>query len=101
MVTKTPDEMAQMKADIEAGLLPSNAITQYFEDEARNVFGNDFKRDRHGKPIEQGIGSASHPTQNHVDAYSQYGKNDPDYAENLARMKQALAAYEARQQPRA
>jgi hypothetical protein len=35
------------------------------EAERRNVFGHDYKTDRHGKPIEQGIGSASQPTENH------------------------------------
>lgn len=31
----------------------------------RRVFGHDVKYDRHGKPIEQGIGSPSQPTEQH------------------------------------
>jgi hypothetical protein len=36
--------------------------------EAKNVFGADHKTDRHGRPIEQGIGSASQPSLNHFQA---------------------------------
>jgi hypothetical protein len=36
--------------------------------EEKNVFGYDFKRDKHGRPIEQGIGSASQPSMNHFRA---------------------------------
>jgi hypothetical protein len=35
------------------------------EIEARYVFGSDYKRDRNGKPIEQGVGSAANPSLNH------------------------------------
>jgi hypothetical protein len=40
----------------------------HFEAEARNIFGHDFKRDRHGKPIEQGLGSPQQPTRQHINA---------------------------------
>jgi hypothetical protein len=33
--------------------------------EEKNVFGHDVKHDKHGRPIEQGIGSASQPSMNH------------------------------------
>jgi hypothetical protein len=37
----------------------------HFENERKNVFGHDYKTDKHGNPVEQGIGSASQPTENH------------------------------------
>jgi hypothetical protein len=40
----------------------------HFENERKNVFGHDYKTDRHGRPIEQGIGSASQPSLNHFQA---------------------------------
>jgi hypothetical protein len=30
--------------------------------EAKNVYGHDHKTDRHGKPVEQGLGSKQNPT---------------------------------------
>lgn len=36
--------------------------------EEKNVFGHDVKHDRQGRPIEQGIGSASQPSANHFAA---------------------------------
>lgn len=36
--------------------------------EEKNVFGHDVKHDRHGKPVEQGVGSASQPSLNHFQA---------------------------------
>jgi hypothetical protein len=36
--------------------------------EEKNVFGHDVKHDRHGRPIEQGIGSPSQPSMNHFRA---------------------------------
>jgi hypothetical protein len=37
-----------------------------------DVFGVGFKRDQHGRPIEQGIGSDSNITQQHIDAVRKY-----------------------------
>jgi hypothetical protein len=36
--------------------------------EEKNVFGHDVKHDRHGNPIEVGIGSKSQPSANHFRA---------------------------------
>jgi hypothetical protein len=36
--------------------------------EEKNVFGYDVRHDKHGRPIEQGIGSASQPSMNHFRA---------------------------------
>jgi hypothetical protein len=41
---------------------------QHLEDEAKNVFGHDHKKDRHGKPIEQGIGSPGNLSEQHFAA---------------------------------
>jgi hypothetical protein len=35
------------------------------EEMAKRVFGHDYRRDKHGNPIEQGIGSASQQTEHH------------------------------------
>jgi hypothetical protein len=40
----------------------------HFENEAKNVFGADYKRDRHGRPVEMGIGSKNQPTINSMGA---------------------------------
>lgn len=68
MVTKTPEEIQEMRADIAAGKLEPDAIAKHLEAEARNVFGFDAKKDRHGNYIEQGIGSPNNLTENHFAA---------------------------------
>jgi hypothetical protein len=73
------------------------AVRDHCAAEERNVFGHDFKRDpQTGKPIEQGIGSKLQPSRNSVLGYERYCKNEPGYAETLARLKSELAAYEAK-----
>ena len=41
MVTKTAQEMDEMKAEIAEGRLPPDAIKQYYARRARNVYGHD------------------------------------------------------------
>jgi hypothetical protein len=94
MVTRTVDELAEMQKQIAAGELPPNAIEQYYEDERKNVFGHNYKRDSKGQPIEVGIGSPSQPSFNSVEAYRKYGRDEPDYARHLARMEKELADYQ-------
>jgi hypothetical protein len=62
----------------------------------RTVYGVDHKVDRLGRPIEQGRGSAKNQTVQSVEAYRRYGKDEPDYKENLARMEKELAESDAR-----
>lgn len=49
---------------------------------ARRVFGDEVQFDRHGKPIEQGIGSAANPSENHFIALA---KNEGQAAADAAR----------------
>jgi hypothetical protein len=64
-----------------------------------DTFGVGFRRDRQGKPIEQGLGSASHPTQQSIDAYiheqtaRRAGGPEAGYEEALAAMRKRLAEY--------
>jgi len=85
-----------MRRQIDLGQLPKNAIEQYWYDQEMAVFGEDFKRDANGTPIEQGRGSPSQPTHQSVEAYRKYGKAEPNYTENLAHMESALAAFNAK-----
>lgn len=96
MVTKTAQELDEMREQIANGELPPDAIKQYYADEARNVYGHDFKRDRSGKPIEQGHGSAQNMTRNSIEAYKKYGSAEPDFERHLARMQKELAEADAR-----
>jgi hypothetical protein len=56
MTTRTPAELAMMSPQ---------EIAAYKEAERKNVFGFDHKTDRHGNPIEQGIGSKGNESVNH------------------------------------
>ncbi|MFY9835601.1 MAG: hypothetical protein WAK55_03890 [Xanthobacteraceae bacterium] len=56
-----------------------------------DVYGEGFKRDRTGKPMEQGLGTPGNQTAQSVAAYEKWGVNEPDYDKNLARMKKELA----------
>jgi hypothetical protein len=42
------------------------------EAERKNVYGFDYKKDRHGNPIPQGIGSPNHETTNHFSSIRRY-----------------------------
>src|SRR5215472_11286381 len=66
------------------------------EEVNKAVFGFDYKRDRKGNPIQQGIGSPGHETTNHFTSIRKYeGKDaweaavkelwnrDPDHAKRL------------------
>jgi hypothetical protein len=61
-----------------------------------DTFGEGFKRDKHGKPMEQGRGSPGNQTRESVDSYERWKKDEPGYEENLARMKRELAVCEER-----
>lgn len=62
MTTKTPEELELLRAQGPA------AVDAYKQGEERAVFGHDLKRDRKGKPVEQGIGSRGNETANHFAA---------------------------------
>jgi hypothetical protein len=87
MVHKLPRELA---------LMSPAELKQYYLDEEKAVFGHDVKHDRDGDPIEQGLGSPDHPTHQSVQAYKKYGIDETDYAENLKRLEDELAAYNSR-----
>ena len=90
MVTKTQQEMDEMRELIQRGELPPDAIKKYYDDEARNVFGFDAVKTRKGY-VEQGVGSAKNQSRNSIEAYKKYGKDEPDFKEHLLRMEKELA----------
>jgi hypothetical protein len=67
MVTLTPPELQALRE--EGG---EAAVKRHFENEKRHVFGHDYKVDKHGKPIEQGIGSPGNESENHYRALEKY-----------------------------
>jgi hypothetical protein len=90
MVTKTEQELDEMRELIQRGELPPDAIKKYYDDEAKNVFGSDAVKTRKGY-TEQGAGSAKNQTRNSIESYKKYGKDEPDFKEHLARMEKELA----------
>lgn len=98
---KTQRELADMQRLIDQGLLPKDAIDQYYEDQRKATFGENYKEDRNGDPIEQGIGSKAHPSQSSIAAYiknqteRRHGGPEKGYEENLARMQNELDEYNA------
>jgi hypothetical protein len=76
MVTKTQSEYDQLS--------PSEK-RQYWIDEENTVFGVGHRKDRHGVPESDGIGSKHQPTKTHVEAIRKYyvGTSDKDKAEVL------------------
>jgi hypothetical protein len=95
MVTKTEQELDEMRELIAAGELPPDAIKRYYEDEARNVYGHDAVKTKNGY-IEQGYGSAKNQTRNSIEAYRKYGSHEPDFEKNISRMERELAESNAR-----
>jgi hypothetical protein len=64
----TEDETNEIKASIAAGLLPPDWFERCQEAQARNVFGADAVKDKHGNFVEQGIGAKGRETLNHFNA---------------------------------
>lgn len=89
MTTTTPMTVAEW---MEKGLSHKDAVHKVNQ----KVFGDNYKRDSRGHPIEQGVGSAAQPTQQSIDAYRRYCQHEPDYAEHLKKMEADLAAFRAR-----
>ena len=101
MVTKTSREIDEMKWLISIGQLPADAIELHIEQEYQQTFGQNYKTDADGQPIETGRGSKAQPTRSSIDAYiknqmeRRAGGPEPGYAETLAGMEADLAAYNA------
>ncbi len=68
VINLTGEELDEMRALVRDGKLPRDAIAQYKEAVARNVFGHDAKKDKHGDYIEKGLGTAGNETTGHFSA---------------------------------
>ena len=77
MVTKTPFELSEMTPEEKKA---------HFASEERIVFGHDLRRDRHGEPLERGLGAPGHRTENH---YRALGRAEGVDAEKAARAADA------------
>jgi hypothetical protein len=95
MTSKSPEEMAALKA--EGG---DAAVRAYYEAEAKAVFGFDYKTDKDGKILEQGIGSPANPSINSIRAYEKYCKDEPGFPETLARLKREFDEFQAKKSSR-
>ena len=91
-INQSMEELEQMQALIDAGQLPPDFIERHFDAVDANVFGVDAPKDRRGYRVEQGRGSPLNMTQQSIDAYKKWGKDEPDFNENLKRMESQLAA---------
>jgi hypothetical protein len=87
----TDEEIEWAEGQMEQGLLPKDWLLRCDLARRANVFGVDYKEDRHGNPIEQGKGSASQMTANSIESYKRYCANEPDFERHLARMQKLLA----------
>lgn len=58
--------LAMTEADIAE--LPPEDLKRYLATQEQTVFGHDHRKNRHGQPVEQGIGSPGRETRNHWDA---------------------------------
>jgi hypothetical protein len=61
-----------------------------------HVYGEDAPRDSKGGYREQGLGSALQPTKQSVDAHEKFGQHEPNFVENLQKMRETLARYQAK-----
>jgi hypothetical protein len=96
MVTLTNDEIFEMRQKIAAGELPADAEARHFENEAKNVFGADARKDRNGRYIEQGIGSAQNITRNSIEAFKRYCSGEVNFDRTLAQMEKQFADQQAK-----
>lgn len=102
VITLTQEEVDEMNNLAAENKIPRDWYDRYLAASEKQVFGHDVKHDRHGEPLEQGIGSAAHPTRNSIDAYKghQLGNRfgpEPDFQKNLDKMEADLAEFESKQ----
>lgn len=88
VLQKTGEEIEKMT--------PAERAT-YLENQRLAVFGADSKV-QDGEPVEQGIGSASQPTRNSIEAYKRWhgphsAQPDSDFEKNLERMEAEYAEH--------
>jgi hypothetical protein len=67
MVTKTIEELEVMSPEEKRA---------HFAEEEKIVFGQNFQRDRHGNPIEGGIGAPGRESVNHMASILKYEGQD-------------------------
>lgn len=79
--------------------LPRAEREAYDDLQRRIVYGHNSKTDHDGNPIEQGLGSAAHPTLNSIEAYKRWHMKDPDFKETLEAMRARYAEH-AKKMPR-
>jgi hypothetical protein len=102
-INLTMEEISKIEADMATGKLPPDFLDRHYDAVEANVFGFDHRKDRHGNPIEQGIGSSGNQTANSLAAYKKYCNPnnpkavdpDPNFDENLKRMMAELAKSDA------
>jgi hypothetical protein len=76
MTNKSPDELSIMSPE---------QIAAWKEEERRHVFGDNYKTDRQGRPIESGLGSPGNETFQHFQALERAeGKAAADSARQRA-----------------
>lgn len=92
--------MRKTQEEIDA-MLPAE-LKVYKRQQQDIVFGVDAPRGKGGKPIEQGIGSALHPTENHVAALRNSFGINPNEAQRaiISKAEKELADYQAKQAAR-
>ena len=67
MVTLTREEWSELSPEEKK---------YHLEQETKNVFGADYKRDRQNRPVEQGLGSKQQPTIQSMNALLQHEGQD-------------------------
>jgi hypothetical protein len=95
-VMLSKEELDEAEVQIELGNLPRDWFPRYYEALRKNIFGQDYKKDKDGNPIEQGLGSRFNQTEQSVAAFKKWHKDDPDFEKKLAVLEAQLAESNAR-----
>src|SRR5262249_22099977 len=80
-------ELDEIEARIESGELPPTFFEQMRVAREANVFGHDHRKDKYGKPIENGLGSPGNQTRASIDAFKKWCTHEPDFERTLARLE--------------
>lgn len=68
VISLSNEEIDEIKLQMKSGNLPHDWLDRCKEAVARNVFGQDAKKDSRGDYVEQGLGAKGHETANHFAA---------------------------------
>jgi hypothetical protein len=97
----TEQEIEDIYDLIDQNLVPANFFELCAEARRKAIFGENYRVDKLGRPVESGLGSSENQTTQSVSAFRKWCVNEIDYEKTLARLERELVESDARRKAEA